>query len=686
MSFLIRKLNNVRVLKFSKVIIFLLLLFFLGYLVTYKIPLPAAEDLPRQMANGRDILAGNWEVLTQNFYSYTQTNHYFANHHWLYGVFAYVLNLAIGWSGMVILKIIFILATFSLLFWTALRKADFWLVALSSIPTIFMLAGRSALRPELFGYFFTVLFIYLLLRLEDNPKSRLIYWLIPIQILWANLHITFPIGVMIVGCFLIEKLIHISSKSFRDIFSFNNLGNVLKDTLVKKLMVLLLVLVIASFMNPLGIKGVIYSLTANVGTDSPVKSSEVQPIFAPADDTPKWASIPVALVIPVMAVALLSFIAGFRKKQFFYFFVFLGFSVLALFLLRGAPFLGIIFLLAFPTNLNDLFLKGKDWINNRLRIEKLKFDIISNFSLAIFLLCFMTFNYSNFLFGREVGVGLERNALDSANFFINNNIKGPIFNDTDIGSYLSFYLYPKEKIYTDNRFGDAYSDDFFLMDYVNAISSESGWQETLEKYRFNSIFLYQYDQGYNMRDFMFRRIRDKNWTLVYADRFAIILVRNIEENREVIEKYGIHMGNIGDRIKYLTEDYDGYNQVAAADIYALMGEPAWAMSNYAVAVALHPEWAKIWFVMGKMELQRADAVGSNPALALMYLQQAIDRGWKTTNAYSFLALAYYRLGQLDKVEEAVAKELKINPKSEDAELWLKTIEKEKAKRALEYGN
>lgn len=146
------------------------------------------------------------------------------------------------------------------------------------------------------------------------------------------------------------------------------------------------------------------------------------------------------------------------------------------------------------------------------------------------------------------------------------------------------------------------------------------------------------------------------------------------------------MGNIGDRIKYLTEDYDGYNQVAAADIYALMGEPAWAMSNYAVAVALHPEWAKIWFVMGKMELQRADAVGSNPALALMYLQQAIDRGWKTTNAYSYLALAYYRLGQLDKVEEAVAKELKINPKSEDAQLWIKTIEKEKTKRALDYGN
>ncbi len=667
--------------KWSKIIVFTILIVFLGSLVTFKISLPAAEDLPRQMANGRDILAGNWDVLTTNFYSYTQIDHYFANHHWLYGVFAYLLHSAVGWSGMVVFKIIFILLTFSLLFWTALKRADFWLVSLCSIPTIFMLAGRSSLRPELFGYFFTALYIYLLIKLDENPKSNIIFWLIPIQIIWANMHITWPIGVMIIGGFLAEKMIDSSTSKVREIFSISNIKRVLINPIVKKVALLLVLITLVSFINPLGIKGVIYSLTANVGSTSLIKSSEVQPISSTIDDTPKWASIPLGLVNPVLIIVILSFIIGFRKRQIFYFFIYVGVAILAYAMIRGAPFLGIILLLAVPVNLNDIFIRFKNYIVIRFNIIKVNLEIILNILMAVVLIGFMVANYSNFLFDREVGVGLERNSEDSARFFIDNNIKGPIFNDTDIGSYLSYYLYPKERIYTDNRFGDAYSDDFFVNDYVGPITDEYKWQQVSDKYKFNSIFVYQYDQGYNMRDFLFRRIRDPKWVFVYGDRFAVILVRNVPENQEIIKKYAITMENAAQRFNGLTEYYDGYNQVAAADLYSLMGQPAWAMSNYAVAVAEHPEWAKIWFVMGKMELQRADLAGPNPPMALMYFKQAIDRGWKTTNSYSFLALAYFRLGQIDKAEEAVREELKINPKSEDGASWLKTIAKEKARRA-----
>lgn len=176
---------------------------------------------------------------------------------------------------------------------------------------------------------------------------------------------------------------------------------------------------------------------------------------------------------------------------------------------------------------------------------------------------------------------------------------------------------------------------------------------------------------------MYRRIRDPKWVFVYGDRFSVILVRNIPENEEVIRKYAINIDNAQDRFKYMSEDYDGYNQVALADLYSLMGKADWAMANYAVAVAEHPEWAKIWFVMGKMELQRADGA-SNPALGLMYIQQAIDKGWKTTNSYSFLSLAYYRLGQLDKVEETIAKQLEINPDSDDAKTWISNLVRARA--------
>lgn len=344
--------------------------------------------------------------------------------------------------------------------------------------------------------------------------------------------------------------------------------------------------------------------------------------------------------------------------------------------------MGIFFLLAAPANLNGLFTRAKAWLTGRWPVKTISFETALHTITALALLGFMTLNYSNFLYGREIGIGLESNAEDPARFFIEHSLKGPIFNDTDIGSYLIYYLYPKEKVYADNRFGDAYSDDFFRTDYAGAVTQEARWNEILDKYKFNSIFMNQYDQGYNMRDFLYRRIQDPKWVWVYGDRTSVILVRNIPENKALIDKFAINIDNAQKRFASLTEIYNGYNQIAAADLFALMGYPDRAMANYEVAMALHPEWAKIWFVAGKMELQRADTKNSNPALALMLLQQAIGRGWKTPNAYSFLALAYYRLGQLEKAEEAVRQELKINPKSKDAKIWLETFAKARAAQSL----
>ncbi len=633
-----------------------MLLVFYASLVTYRIPLPAAEDLPRQMKNGEMILHGDFRPLTQNLYSYTQPDHYFANHHWLYGVFAYVLHAAVGWSGMVIFKIIFILLTFVILFRAALRRADFWLVSLASIPAILLIAGRADLRPELFGYFFTALYIYVLLGLDERPKSKAVFWLIPMQILWANSHITFPIGVMIIGGFLVEKII----------LDYKNLRN---NPVIKKLIVLLVVLAVVSFINPLGIQGVIYSLTANIGSKSPLVSSEVQPISSTINDLPKYASISLALVTPAIVLLALSFIVGFRQKQVMYFFASAGSAALAYYVLRGSPFLGIFFLLAFPANLNGWFVRVGDWIGRKWSIPKIRLETILGLVMCIGLLGFMLLNYSTFLSSRNIGIGLGRNSEDMARFFIDQGLKGPIFNDTDIGSYLIYYLYPKERVYADNRFGDAYSDEFFSNDYIAAITDEKKWHETLDKYKFNTMVLYQYDNGYSFRDFIYRRLRDPEWAFVYGNRYSVILVRNTPENQEVIDTYAITTENAQERFSSLTKTLDPDNLVAAADLFALMGQHGWALAHYELALSQRPEWAKIWFVMGQMELQKGDQKNSNPALAALFLEQGIARGWKTANSYSFLALAYFRMEQIGKAKQAVEKELKINPKSDDAETW-----------------
>jgi Flp pilus assembly protein TadD len=51
---------------------------------------------------------------------------------------------------------------------------------------------------------------------------------------------------------------------------------------------------------------------------------------------------------------------------------------------------------------------------------------------------------------------------------------------------------------------------------------------------------------------------------------------------------------------------------------------------------------------------------------MMYLIKAIDVGQRTPEAYSFLGLAYHRLGRDNYALEAINKALNINPYRGDA--------------------
>ncbi|MEN9582740.1 MAG: hypothetical protein RL641_694 [Candidatus Parcubacteria bacterium] len=643
---------------------------FLALLVTYKIALPAAEDLPRQMKNGQEILQGNFANLTQNVYSFTDPTHYFANHHWLYGVLAYLSYQVVGWSGMVIFKVLFVLLIFALLFKTALRRANFWLVAICSIPFLLFLSVRSGLRPELFGYFFIALYFYLLGRLEENPKSSLIYWLIPAQLLWANLHITFPIGVMIVGGFLLEKII-LNRKHFW------------KNVVIKKLIILLVVLSAVSFANPNGIKGAIYSLESNTAKGGTIVSAEVQPLRTVDNDTPSSSTDPAHLFIYLLPIAALSFIVSYRKKPILYFVATLGTALITFKIFRSFPFFGMMFLLAVPANFDNLFLRLKKFLKTKWAFVKISFETAAA-TLIIIGLIFTTqaFYKKTIGGGIQPGIGLTPTSESSARFFLDNNLKGPIFNDTDVGSYLIWYLYPQEKVFADNRFGDAYSESFWKDEYLAAMTNEQKWKEVSEKYNFNTIFIDQYDKGSGIRDFVFNRIHDPAWVFVYGDDYNVILVRNTIENKEVIDKYAINFDNSYDRFRHLAESMNARDQVTAGDLFGLMGEVIYTRAAFERAVALDPNMAKIWFILGKTELQRNDQANADTSLALLFINQAIERGWKTVNAYSFQALAYYRLGQMDKAKESVRKELKLNPKSEDAKTWLTTFKKDDAAKLL----
>lgn len=649
--------------KYIKTGVFVLLLIFLASYITYQMKLPAAEDLPRLIKNGEMIVAGDFDVLTKNVYSYTTPNNPFANHHWFSAVLFYVLYVVAGFSGITVFKILVILATFSLLFYLSIKKANFWLVSLLSIPTIIILMGRSSARPEIFSYLFIVLYLYIFYLFEKNPSTRKIFWLIPLQLLWTNMHLFFGVGLMLVGGLLLEKVI----------LNFKNLK---KDRATIKLAVVFIMMISTLFLTPYGIRGAIHSLKVNTSYDAPIFSAETQSIATFKKTVPPIDNIAL-VVFPYMAVLLgVSFLVRWRRRfswknmPIFYLLasaatIFVGFKVI-----RSLPMFGLVFLLVASQNITPTFTYVKDKIKNRFPDSRkfLKYTFIVLFG---FLIVYMIFPARKVLSPyAEFGIGLSLRSNHAAEFFKENGLKGPIFNDTDIGSYLIFHLYPEEKVFVDNRFGDAYPATFFKRVYQPMTVDEAEWKYLADVYRINTIIFYQYDGGSGARDFLYRRIYDLNWVWVYADDNVVILVKNTPENQTVIDKYRITKENIKEKLRFLEESSRIDDKLSAADLYSLVGFYDLASEVYLKIVSEHPERGKIWMILGSIELTKANQEDSNPSLALVYLKKAIDEGWKTPESYSYLALAYYRIGEIEKAKEAVNKQLRIDPDNQNGKNWL----------------
>lgn len=655
-----------------KALVFLLIISFFSSFLFYKISLPSAEDLPRQIQNGKDIVHGNFDVITKNVYSFTEPAQPFANHHWLYGVIFYFLFLGIGFKGIVIFKVVTYLIIFSLLFYTATRKASFWVVAFCSIPTIIFLLGRSAARPEMFSYLFISIFLYLLIDLDQHPKSKKIFWIIPLQLLWVNIHLFFGVGVMLVGGFLIEKIIQ-------------NIGNLKNNKLLIKLVIVLVGSIIAIFITPYGYKGAIYSITVNTSKTFPIVSAETQPIAKVFTTSPKRDNVPAA-VFPYMAIILgLSFLFGLSRKPsilkalqrqpIFLMLasagtIFVGFNVI-----RSLAMFGIIWLPAVSQNLERPYVWFKGWLDLKYPHIKTTIGYILILVLVAGLGYFATYGRYKVSSYAQFGIGLTSSSTAAGEFIKDQKVKGPIFNDTDIGSYLIYYLYPEEKVFVDNRFGDAYSASFFRDKYLPATADEESWKKISSDYGINAIVFYQYDGGNGARDFLYRRVYDPDWAWVYADKYVVILVRNIVENQYVITRNQITVENIHEKLEKIAKPGLYEDMLGAADLYALVGMTKEATDMYLKVVSKWPDRGKIWMVLGRVELTKADQENSNPALALTFMQKAIESGWKTPEAYSYLALAYFRTGDLEKAREAVEIEKKLYPESNDVKDWEAKLEK-----------
>ena len=180
---------------------------FLGFalpaLAALLVPMPAV-DLTFQLRAGAEILS-NGAIPSVDTWTFTVAGQPWLDQQWGAQVLLAAVFQATSWTGLAILRAALVAATFALVQATlrsmgcAQRPA-----ALLALASFAVAAPALALRPQLFAIVLFAASTFVVADRRTHPRRL---WLLPVfAALWANLHGTFPLILIIVGLGWLDEL------------------------------------------------------------------------------------------------------------------------------------------------------------------------------------------------------------------------------------------------------------------------------------------------------------------------------------------------------------------------------------------------------------------------------------------------------------------------------------------------
>lgn len=492
-------------------------IFLLAFLTYFHEIAEFSQDLGRHILLGQII----WQINTVpkiNLLSYTYPNFPFINNDWLSEVVFYLLYHIGGINALFYPLAILVAAAFALFFLFLAKRTSFFAAFVGVIVMLTVFAFRALLRPEIFSYLFTMLFLVILYTNKKKP-TKWLFVLPLIELFWVNMHITFPVGYGLVGIFLTDNL-----------FTANRKHKKFSLTLCKtKSFFLLCAIFIACLLvtlaNPHGLSGALYPFTVFSNYGYPIaENASLSYLLQTGYYFPAFT--PFFIFLAVILVLLLLFWRKIASVDVLLFgiFTFGALSAnrnLALFAIGALPIVTQLF--QYPTVMCAAFLQKRQWSPKPIAW------LLGTVGTIIFLVYIGT----TYGFGLRIGQSYQA----AGDFFLQNISKGPIFNNFDIGSYLDYRLYP-QKVFVDGR-PEAYPASFFQNVYIPMQENPKVFAKEDNIYHFNSIIFSYLDQTPWAKTFLRDIVRNKNWSIVYLDYKTVILVKNTAQNQQLIKKFGM---------------------------------------------------------------------------------------------------------------------------------------------------
>ena len=357
-------------------------------------------------------------------------------HYWLSDLF-FASVLRIGTiNGLILLKAVVIATAFLMVFRLMVRqRINPFLAAGLVLLAVYIAQFRFLLRPHIFMFPLAAAFLWRLSVWDKEGQLRLL-WLLPLMLLWVNLHGSFFLGLVLVGCLLVERLLLATHARARDRNSSAEWPGFL--ALLFALMLLI------TLLNPFGLALPRWVLT-DFSLKNVARTFEIEEHMGLS-----WGDRP--LFWGLMLATALSFLAAFRRARLFHLLVFAATSFLAI---RGVRFVALAALLQSAIlgyNLQallDRLAPGRYRPRRRFQAA-LGIPLLVAGTVLLFQHSFAEYKVHRF------GLGISEGRFPKAavDFLVRLNTAGNIYNSYPIGGYL-LWRWPDRKIFLDGRSLDA---------------------------------------------------------------------------------------------------------------------------------------------------------------------------------------------------------------------------------------
>ena len=601
---------------------------------------------------------------------------------WLFHLLAYGVYVWGGWNGLVIVQVLMAVGTVAVILASPeVRRCHPLLSCSVAFLAVMVARERFVLRADCLALLLAAL-LYVVLQAHGRGASSptrlrgLLAAAAGIQLLWANTHGSFPLGLLIAGAFLGETL----------------LAARLPDAPARGAALAAPgVVLAASLMNPFGLRAFLQPFRFVAAGKEMAPQLEFLSPFAAAD----FRQLTFSAYRLLLAVVVVTMVLSVRKLRPRDLLILAPLVYLSATAVRHMAFFAVLAALVLPRHLEELRGRVAPVLSAKTRR-------LSAAAAAVLLLAAMSGTaaaaitdelYRFDSISRRTGFGLSELVFPvaAADFVERAPVPGRMFNDYSTGTYLN-WRFPARRTFID---GHSYTPET-LAYYGRVMSRSAPFDAMAEKHRVDAFFLSH--KAADTKALIAELQRSDRWPIVYFDELTMVFVRRTPENRALIDRYEVDLSRIqptaafanlrspsdlflGHTNRGLVYSGLGYDQQALAELrLAALANP----KSFVALTALGIQLGKKGDVDGSIAACR-EAVRARPGYAparfwlgighqrqarhreaIAELEKAISINPETRLAHFAIAQSREALGDRTAAAAQYREELALNPRHRGA--------------------